>query len=60
MRKENFYFIVILIGGLFTLGFGIFTLSIQHMFVSGLTLVCFGITCVMLSLVGLIDLNYKK
>jgi hypothetical protein len=40
--KKFMLILVLMIAGLYILGFGIYTVSITHMFLNGLALICLG------------------
>jgi hypothetical protein len=55
--KSIVLLILLLIGGLYILGFGIYTISITHLFISGLVLTCYGVLLSMFSSYLLIDIG---
>jgi hypothetical protein len=49
--KKFMLILVLMIAGLYILGFGIYTVSITHMFLNGLALICLGALTFCLSVV---------
>ena len=55
--KSIVLLILLLIGGLYILGFGIYTISITQMFISGLVLISYGLILSMFSSYLLVDIG---
>lgn len=55
--KSIVLLILLLIGGLYILGFGIYTISITHLFVSGLVLIGYGVVLSLFSSYMLYDVG---
>jgi len=55
--KSIVLLILLLIGGLYILGFGIYTISITQMFISGLVLISYGLVLSFFSSYLLIDIG---
>ena len=55
--KSIVLLILLLIGGLYILGFGIYTISITQMFISGLVLISYGVVLSMFSSYLLYDVG---
>ncbi len=55
--KSIVLLILLLIGGLYILGFGIYTISITHLFKSGIVLTCYGLVLSMFSSYQLYDMG---
>lgn len=60
MKRDYIIIFLILLGGLYVTGFGIMTMvKFRELYFNGLVLVCFGIACTMLGIVGFIH-EYKN
>lgn len=58
MKKELTLILLLLFGGLYVTGFGIMTMvKFRELYINGLILVCFGISVIMFSIVGLFELK---
>ena len=58
MKKELTLILLLLLGGLYVMGFGIMTMvKFRELYINGLILLCFGISVVMFSIVGLIEIK---
>jgi len=60
MKRDLLIILLILIGGLYVMGFGIMTMvHFRELYWNGLILVCFGLSCTMLGVVGLVELKSR-
>jgi hypothetical protein len=57
MKKSTLLLTLLLLGGLYILGFGIYTLSITHLFFSGLVLTSYGLLISMFVVLVLLDIG---
>ena len=55
--KSIVLLILLLVGGLYILGFGIYSISITHLIVSGIVLICYGVVLSLFSTYLLIDIG---
>lgn len=55
--KSIVLLILLLVGGLYILGFGIYTISITHLFISGLVLIGYGVVLSLFSSYMLYDVG---
>ena len=55
--KSIVLLILLLIGGMYILGFGIYTISITHLFISGLVLISYGVVLSLFSSYLLYDIG---